>query len=328
MKSLVKNPLLIVLLIIAFSFFSGCACNQSKKEGLLKGILFGTVIGAGGAVLEEEFSDDLDPDDDLEIAMAIGALAGGIIGYFMDTCEPEPVAVAQAPVDTDSDGDGVVDRLDQCPDTPEGIKVDYKGCPMDSDGDGVYDSMDRCPDTPAGVKVDINGCPLDTDSDGVYDYLDKCPDTRRGARVDSNGCSLDKDNDGVPNRIDECPKTPRNATVNGVGCWVLDSVLFDINKSTIKPAFYPELDHVVTILNKTPKLNVEIQGHTCSLGSEAYNQTLSEKRATAIMNYLISKGIDKSRLSAKGYGESKPVQSNDTEDGRKANRRVQLDPVW
>lgn len=327
MKPLFKNPLVIILLIITFSFFSGCACNQSKKEGVLKGMFIGAAAGAGATLLEEEMSDDLDPDDHLELGIAIGAIAGGIIGYFMDTCEPEPVAVAK-PVDVDTDGDGVVDRLDQCPDTPRGIKVDYKGCPMDSDGDGVYDSMDRCPDTPAGVKVDRNGCPLDSDGDGVYDYMDRCPGTPRGVKVDSRGCPLDSDGDGVLNTSDECPKTPRNATVNGVGCWVLDSVLFDINKATIKPAFHLELDHVVGILNKTPDLKVEIQGHTCSLGSETYNQNLSEKRAKAIMDYLISKGIDKSRLSSKGYGELKPVQSNDTEEGRKANRRVQLDPVW
>lgn len=326
MKVILKNSSLLILLMVVSFLASGCACNQSKKHGVLKGIAFGVAAGAGVAVLEEEISDDLDPDDDLEIGIAIGALAGGIIGYFMDTCEPEPVAVAKAPVDTDSDGDGVVDRLDQCPDTPRGARVDYKGCPLDSDKDGVYDYADRCPDTPTGVKVDSKGCPLDTDGDGVYDYKDKCPGTPRGTKVDSAGCPLDSDGDGVLNSADRCPDTPDGAKVNERGCWALKGTIFDTNKAVIKAEFQSQLDDVANVLKNVPELKIEIQGHTDSAGSEKYNQTLSEKRANAVKDYLASKGINANRMTAKGYGESMPVASNDTEEGRAANRRATLIP--
>jgi OOP family OmpA-OmpF porin len=258
--------------------------------------------------------------------MAAGAVIGGLIGALTETCD-EPVIMAQAP-DIDSDGDGVIDRLDECPDTPKGVEVDYKGCPLDSDGDGVPDYLDKCPNTPAGVAVDSNGCPLDSDGDGVPDYLDKCPNTPAGVAVDSNGCPLDSDGDGVPDYLDECPNTPAGATVNKVGCWVLNSVLFDLNQATIKPAFYPELDNIVNILNNQASLSIVLEGHTCNLGADAHNMMLSEKRAKAVMDYLASKGIAKSRLTSKGYGKTRPAESNDTDEGRQANRRVQISPVW
>jgi OmpA-OmpF porin, OOP family len=169
--------------------------------------------------------------------------------------------------------------------------------PSDSDGDGVTDDMDRCPDTPKGVTVDARGCPIDSDGDGVADYLDKCPNTPKGAKV------------------------------NAQGCWILGGVLFDTNKSEIKPEFNPELDAVVTVLEKNLALNVKIKGHTDSTGTAAYNMKLSENRAKAVMEYLIKKGIDKDRLSAKGYGLTQPIASNDTKEGRAKNRRVELEPI-
>ncbi len=326
MKLFLKNSLLITFLIVVSFLVSGCACNQSKKEGILKGMAAGAAIGGGAYVLEKEIADDQDPDEDLEIGIAIGALAGGIIGYFMDTCEPEPVVVAKAVEDTDSDGDGVVDRLDQCPDTPRGARVDYKGCPLDTDKDGVYDYADRCPETPSGLEVDSRGCPLDSDGDGVYDYKDKCPGTPRGMQVDSAGCPMDSDGDGVINSLDRCPNTPKGAKVSERGCWTLKGAIFDTNKSVIKPEFQSQLDDVAKVLKNTPDLTIEIQGHTDSAGSEKYNQKLSERRANAVKDYLVSKGIDKDRMTAKGYGELMPVASNDTEEGRAANRRATLVP--
>jgi len=168
---------------------------------------------------------------------------------------------------------------------------------VDSDGDGVPDAMDQCPGTPAGVKVDESGCPLDSDGDGVPDYMDKCPNT------------------------------PAGATVNEQGCWVPGRVLFDFSKWAIKPHAYPELNAVVKLLEENPDLKVEIQGHTDNVGSAAFNQKLSEKRANAVMEYLVNKGIQAERLSAKGYGFSMPAVSNDTPEGRAKNRRVRLMPV-
>lgn len=199
--------------------------------------------------------------------------------------------------------------------------------PLDSDGDGVIDDLDRCPGTPKGVKVDAKGCPLDTDGDGVPDYLDKCPDTPKGVKVDSVGCPLDTDGDGVPDYLDKCPGTPVGATVDKRGCWVIKGVQFDTAKWDIKPQAYPSLDEVVTILKKNPSLKLEIQGHTDNRGAPKYNQSLSEKRANAVMEYFVGKGVEQSRLSAKGYGLTKPAASNDSAAGRAQNRRVELKPI-
>jgi OmpA-OmpF porin, OOP family len=137
----------------------------------------------------------------------------------------------------------------------------------------------------------------------------------------------DSDGDGVFDNVDKCPGTPKGAKVNEFGCWVIKNVNFDFNKSNIKPQFYPGLDEVVTVLKQNPTLTVEVQGHTDNVGTQKYNQNLSEKRAISVMNYFVSKGIAKDRLSASGYGFSKPVTTNETEEGRATNRRVQLNPI-
>jgi OOP family OmpA-OmpF porin len=198
---------------------------------------------------------------------------------------------------------------------------------MDSDGDGVRDDLDKCPKTPKGVKVNRFGCPIDTDRDGVYDYLDQCPNTASGIRVDQKGCPLDSDGDGVPDSMDQCPGTPKGAKVNDQGCWVLEQIRFDTGKSTIKAQAYPALDAVVAVLKRNPTLKVEIQGHSDNIGSEAYNRKLSGNRARAVMEYLVRKGVRAERLSAEGYGSSRPIASNDTPEGRTRNRRVELTPM-
>lgn len=118
----------------------------------------------------------------------------------------------------DSDNDGVNDDVDQCPNTPAGVKVDEFGCPLDADNDGVPDYLDKCPFTPAGVKVDKDGCPLDSDLDGVPDYLDHCPGTPTDVKVNNNGCPLDSDGDGVPDYLDHCANTPPGTEVDNNGC--------------------------------------------------------------------------------------------------------------
>jgi OOP family OmpA-OmpF porin len=136
----------------------------------------------------------------------------------------------------------------------------------------------------------------------------------------------DSDGDGVYDDIDQCPGTPAGARVNSVGCWVLENVLFDFDKAVIKPETYPLLDEVVAILNKNPEMTVELQGHTCNIGSQEYNMGLSLRRANAVADYLESKGISRDRLTTKGFGFSKPVALNGTEFGRSLNRRVELHP--
>ncbi|MEZ4526716.1 MAG: OmpA family protein [Desulfobacterales bacterium] len=136
----------------------------------------------------------------------------------------------------------------------------------------------------------------------------------------------DEDDDKVPDALDKCPGTPPGARVDERGCWVLH-INFDFDKSVIKAQYYPALDEVVQIMNKYSYLNVEVEGHTDSVGTDAYNQKLSERRANAVKNYLVNKGgINPSRLTTVGYGESKPATSNATREGRAKNRRVELTP--
>jgi OOP family OmpA-OmpF porin len=175
------------------------------------------------------------------------------------------------------------------------------------------------------MEVDAQGCPLDSDADGVVNYADKCPSTPPGVAVDSSGCPPDSDGDGVPDYLDQCPSTPVGATVNEVGCWSLKAtMLFDTNSSYIKVEAHPLLDEVVTILEKNPQMEVEIQGYADNTGTAEYNQWLSERRAKKVMDYLVTKGIVPERLEAKGYGSTRPVASNATEEGRAQNRRVEL----
>jgi OOP family OmpA-OmpF porin len=230
----------------------------------------------------------------------------------------------------DTDGDGVPDRKDQCPDTPMGAIVDEVGCPKDSDGDGVYDGLDRCPDTPRGAIVDSRGCPKDSDGDGVYDGIDKCPDTPRGARVDENGCPKDSDGDGVYDGIDKCPDTPKGVEVDEMGCPKIpdlsevENILFQFDKSDVIPTPNETLDMIVGILKPYPSAKVEIHGHTDSVGSEAYNMKLGMRRAEAVKKYLTDHGVNPDMLITKSMGETKPIATNDTKEGRQKNRRVEF----
>ncbi|MBN2318185.1 MAG: OmpA family protein [Acidobacteria bacterium] len=245
---------------------------------------------------------------------------------------PRGVKVDRYGCPLDTDGDGVYDYLDKCPNTPRGVKVDSSGCPLDTDGDGVYDYLDKCPNTPRGVAVNSSGCPPDTDGDGVYDYLDKCPNTPRGVKVDSSGCPLDTDGDGVLDYLDKCPDTPRDLKVDDTGCPILMKeqvsirldIQFDTNKADIKPEYNDRLKEVADFMAKYPGTKAEIDGHTDSTGSATYNQKLSQRRAESVRDYLIQNfNISQNRLTAKGYGEEKPVASNDTIEGRSQNRRIE-----
>jgi OOP family OmpA-OmpF porin len=138
----------------------------------------------------------------------------------VDVCPdtPDGATVDSSGCTRDGDGDGVLDGLDRCPRTPAGAVVDPGGCPLDSDGDRVWDGLDQCPGTPAGATVDDHGCPQDSDQDGVWDGLDACSDTPAGATVDSHGCPHDTDGDGVPDGLDQCPDTTPGLRVDDAGC--------------------------------------------------------------------------------------------------------------
>ncbi len=183
----------------------------------------------------------------------------------------------------------------------------------DSDGDGVTDDKDKCPNTPVGVKVDMNGCPLDSDEDGVLDYQDKCPGTQVGVKVDADGCPI--------------PVPTKSAEVTAAGTWIYKDIQFEVNKSDLKDSSFPTLNEIVNALNAQPGLNIEIQGHTDSTGAHDYNVDLSQKRAQSVRSYLISKGIDGSRMTSKGFGPDRPIASNTTKEGRSRNRRVEINPL-
>ncbi|MFA5620498.1 MAG: OmpA family protein [Weeksellaceae bacterium] len=240
----------------------------------------------------------------------------------------------------DRDGDGILDEEDDCPDTP-GIASSYPGCNgcPDTDGDGLCDDLDDCPEE-AG-PIDNNGCPiLDRDGDGILDVDDDCPDTPGVASSipGCNGCP-DRDGDGVCDDKDDCPDV--FGTVENNGCPVvttvdcadlqaikdaIKSVLFEYNSDKLTPESMVTLDRIAPILTdskiKNPRWLVE--GHTDNKGSQNYNLPLSERRATSVMNYLISKGVPASSLKAVGFGLALPITTNDTEAGRARNRRVEL----
>lgn len=236
---------------------------------------------------------------------------------------------AASPRWVDSDGDGVENGSDRCPNTPAGAKVDAYGCELDSDGDGVKDSRDQCPGTPRGVAVDANGCPNDSDGDGVTDDKDKCPGTPAGQPVDAVGCELDDDGDGVVNRLDECPGTPKGVQVDIKGCEIkeeirLEGVNFETNSDRLLDTAYGILNDAAATLLKNPTIEVEVAGHTDSDGSAEYNAGLSSRRAQTVHDYLASKGVDESRMTVRGYGESQPIADNATAAGKAQNRRVVL----
>ena len=141
---------------------------------------------------------------------------------------------------------------------------------------------------------------------------------------------IDSDGDTVCDEIDVCAGTPKGVKVDERGCWTLkQSYFFDFDKAEVKTEFLPLLDHVAKILKDNPKMTVELEGHADSTGTEKYNQGLSERRAKAIQQALITRSMaDATRLKAVGYGESKPIMTNDTKEGRAKNRRVDLKPIW
>lgn len=250
-----------------------------------------------------------------------------------DSCPTTPagVKVDSTGCALDTDGDGVANYADNCPTTPAGTAVDSKGCALDGDNDGVADFKDSCPNSPAGSQVDATGCGLDSDDDGVTDNKDNCPTTPAGVAVDANGCALDSDNDGVADYKDNCPATPAGRAVDANGCKftltnteeVTLKINFASNSNEITQEHYAEIEKVASFLKKYGEVNTVIEGHTDDRGADAYNTNLSKARAEAVMTVLIERfAIEADRVSALGYGEARPIASNDTKAGRQANRRV------
>lgn len=257
-----------------------------------------------------------------------------------DKCPNTPTGVAVdlngCPIDTD--GDGVADYIDDCP-AVAGL-TSLKGCP-DKDKDGVADKNDSCPDI-AGV-ANLKGCP-DSDGDGIADKDDKCSNTPKGFKVDASGCPLDQDKDGVADSEDECPTiaglkdnkgcpakepekkkeiTADQITIQNIK---VEAVHFVSGKSYLTDFSKGILDKLLKTLNDNPSYNVNAYGHADSQGSDDQNIQLSKDRIDTVVKYLESKGIASSRIiQQKAFGEAKPVASNDTEEGRLRNRRVEFE---
>ncbi|HNL17395.1 MAG TPA: thrombospondin type 3 repeat-containing protein, partial [Chitinophagales bacterium] len=232
---------------------------------------------------------------------------GDGIADIDDAC-PEVAGIAQFNGCPDTDGDGIPDKDDECPEVA-GV-IEHNGCP-DTDGDGIPDSKDACP-TVKGV-AEFGGCPNpDSDGDGIVDSADKCPN--EAGPLSTAGCP-DKDGDGIADKDDKCPNEAGPASTKGCpeakviqeANTGFKDIQFDLGKATIRPESYSILDNAAKIMiEQLPNAKFEIGGHTDSKGSAALNNKLSQSRADAVVKYLISKGVDKSRLTAKGYGSTKP----------------------
>jgi ompA family protein len=230
----------------------------------------------------------------------------------------------------DADGDGITDAEDSCPDV-FGLK-EFNGCP-DTDGDGIADKDDECPEV-AG-KPELKGCP-DADNDGIADKDDKCP--QQAGPKENNGCPWpDRDGDGVLDKDDECPEEAGPASNKGCPEVTQEvqtqlnsfakTILFDVGKSTIRPESATVLNNIVNVLNKYKNSKFSVEGYTDTSGNKDKNQRLSEDRAYSVKAYLVDKGINPARLSAKGFGPEKPIASNKTKKGRELNRRVEINLV-
>ncbi|MBO0321108.1 OmpA family protein [Muricauda sp. CAU 1633] len=250
--------------------------------------------------------------------------------YDKDDACPEVAGLEAFNGCPDSDGDGIEDAKDECPN--EAGPKEMNGCP-DSDGDGVADKDDACPSTP-GLAA-LAGCP-DADGDGVADKDDDCPN--EAGPAENNGCPWpDRDGDGVLDKDDQCPDVA--GTVANNGCPEVTeevqkqlndyarTILFDTGKSSIKAESTSVMVDIIQILNEYPTAKFTVEGHTDSVGSETLNQKLSESRANSVRDFLIDKGIASDRLTAIGYGEAKPIATNNTRAGRAQNRRVEINLI-
>jgi len=263
-----------------------------------------------------------------------------------DRCTQRGYVVSAKP--GDKDGDGYLDPEDKCPDEPETWNgyQDEDGCPddPDTDGDGITDSKDSCVLDPEDkdTYLDEDGCPeVDNDLDGILDVTDKCinePEDPDGWE-DADGCpEPDNDSDQVVDLDDQCPneagpaggdrpgcpKKPALAIVTDTEIKILQQIHFEYDKDKIRPESFPIVDAVADLLKQNPKINIEIQGHTDNKGNAAYNMKLSDRRAKSVMKAISQRGVAESRLTAKGYGMTRPIVPNDTEQNRALNRRVQF----
>jgi len=253
---------------------------------------------------------------------------GDGIADYLDKC-PDDFGLAAFEGCPDADGDGIIDSEDDCP-KDKGL-AEFNGCP-DTDGDGIMDKEDDCPKDKG--LAEFNGCP-DTDGDGIIDSKDDCPKVKGLAEF--NGCP-DTDGDKIPDKDDKCP------TVAGIaankGCpevkeetkkifeQALTGIQFETGSDVIKPTSFGILDQVVKVMIENPEYFLQINGHTDNVGDPDKNMDLSDRRAASVMKYLTDKGVDAKRMESKGYGDTMPIEDNNTVNGRAKNRRVEFKVIF
>ena len=239
---------------------------------------------------------------------------------------PQPQPEAKPVAQPDGDRDGVPDARDACANTASGLTVDAEGCPVyrDSDGDGIVDGRDACAGTPRGAAVDGRGCVPAPTAPTTPTPAPAAPAVR------------DLDDDGVLNTEDRCPGTPKGDKVDDDGCTVLFGSAVNSTTVTLRGVVFPSgrdeltasaravLDAVAAQLIEMRGFRVEIAGHSDAQGAQTANLRLSLARAEAVRAYLVMKGVPAERLTARGYGPTKPIASNKTPAGRAQNRRVEL----
>jgi outer membrane protein OmpA-like peptidoglycan-associated protein len=198
-----------------------------------------------------------------------------------------------------------------------GVELRPAGRP-DRDGDGIVDRDDACPEEPEDIDrlLDEDGCPdVDVDRDGIADVDDRC-DTRRetvNQYEDTDGCP-----DVVPEAVAAMPP-PLRAFAG-----TIEGIVFENDSAEILPRSEPALDAAAVVLRAYPEVRVVIRGHTDAIADDAYNLALSKARAESVSAWLVAHGVEPARLSTEGLGESSPIDTNDTEEGRARNRRVEF----
>ena len=301
--------------------------DNDGKQGRLRGENLTGIVGAGVEFFATE-----------RTAVGIGGRYSYLFKQKLDTCGLSAAFDDPAYMDLnntllegyvaltyyfgpgDCDGDGIIGSKDKCPRQPEDFDgfEDEDGCPdPDNDGDGIPDVTDRCPDQPEDFNgyQDEDGCPdADTDGDGVIDIHDKCPGTPRWTPVEADGCP--KPEPPKPQPVEDLKPKLLAVTVN-----------FALNSAALDGTAKEKLDALASAMVADPTLAVKVGGHACDLGSDAYNQRLSERRAAAVKTYLVAKGIDGTRITPVGFGETQPLVSNTNEQSRAQNRRAIIEPV-
>ena len=340
---------------VSNAFVYGVAMGLHASVMEIVAEFHGTVWGDGQAQQPAEVLGGLK----ILAAEYVSINVGGGMGVLSGMGAPDwrvfsgvSVAPSFDPNNRDTDKDGIVDALDQCIREAEDIDnfQDEDGCPeKDNDADGLLDRQDRCPLEPEDEDgyQDSDGCPdPDNDKDGILDVSDRCPneaETSNGYQ-DEDGCPdsepvLDTDGDGYNDDVDRCPYDAedfdgeededgcpdRRVVIEKNFIKIKEKIYFEFGKSAIQERSFSLIDEIAETIAANPQLKkIRVEGHTDSKGSEMANLKLSQARADSVMKAIASRGVEKDRLEAAGFGEMRPIDTNDTDEGRASNRRVEF----